>query len=72
MGQKVIPKLDRRILKSNISPYQNDILLVDRNSWTLKNDFKKIGVGLVKNKCDHRDPRTIRLAVSQEIINRTN
>ena len=38
----------------------------------IKRWLKNVGVGVVENKCGHSGLRTLKLAVSQEEINRVN
>ena len=42
------------------------------NFMEIKGWLKNIGVGMVKNGCDHSWPRTLKLTVSQEEINVIN
>ena len=73
MGQNVLGQSNCRIFKLTASPEHNDekgwffafwYILMEIKSW-----LKNVGVGLVKNGCDHFG---LKLAVSQNGINGIN
>ena len=65
-----------RIFKLNISLKQNDEKAWFFACWyrymEIKNWLRNIRVGVVKNGCVHSGPRTLKLALSQEGVNRIN
>ena len=73
MGQNALEQSDCNIFKLTIPLEQNDekawffaywCKFIEIRSW-----LENIGVGMVKNGCDHFGLRTLKLALSQEGIN---
>ena len=64
------------IFKLTVSQEQNDekawYFACWYKSMKIKSWLKNIAVGLVKNERDHSGLRTLKVAVSQEVINRKN
>ena len=72
MGQNALNQSDCSIFKLTISLDKNDekvwffaywCRFLETNNW-----LKNIGVGMAKNECGHFGLRTLKLAVSQEVI----
>ena len=73
IDKNALDQSDYSIFKLTVSLQQND-----ENAWSFaywykfienKSWLKNIGMGMVKNRCDHFGFRTLELAVSQEGIN---
>ena len=72
MGQNALDQSGCSIFKLTISLEQNDEKAWFFAYWfiEIKSWMKSIGVGMVKNWCGHYGLRTLKLALSQEGINR--
>ena len=74
MGRNVQGQSDSRLFKSTIFVEQSDeiawFLHVDTNPWKLKYDWKILGWAWWKNGCGLSGHRTLKLAVSQEGIDK--
>ena len=73
MGQNVLGQSNCCIFKLTTSPEQNDEKAWFFACWCrfieIKSWLKNIGVGMVRNGCDHSGLKTLKLAVSQEGVN---
>ena len=76
MGQNALGKSDCRIFKSTISLEENDEKAWFFACWyifiEIRSSLKNIGVGLVKNGFGDSGLQTLKLAVSQEVVDGIN
>ena len=76
MDQNALGQSDCKIFQLTISLGKNDEKTWFFPCWCrfmeIKSWLKITGVGVVKNGCGHSDLRTLKLAASQEGINRIN
>ena len=76
MGQNALCQSDCKSCKSTISLEQNDEKTWFFTCWykfmEIKSWLRNFRLGMVKNGCGHYGLRTLKLALSQEGINRIN